>query len=352
MSACSGIEFVEPANYGSKLIHLKALLRKGKNIVSTHSLFRRFDAEALAIVRDHGYTLILDEVVEVAEPLETSAQDVLLLGDKLAVDSKGIVHWDDPNYQGAFNWLKTMCDLGSVGRYGNALVWLFPVSSFAAFQDVYVLTYMFAAQMQKSYYDYYGISYHYLGVRGNDPGNFRFSGERPVAPMELLKIAICDVAALNAIGESRTALSVSWYKKHCHDGALTTIRNNCINYFRNIEHAKSGDIMWTTYKEYEGAVRAPGFSKGFIPFNIRACNDYRQRHVVGYLVNRYLNPYVKNFFVAQSIPIDEDKFALSEMVQFVWRSAIRDGQPISIYIPSSRMRGLFCDWIREVSAFG
>ena len=44
---------------------------------------------------------------------------------------------------------------------------------------------------------------------------------------------------------------------------------------------------------------------------------------------------------------DQDAFATSEMVQFIWRSAIRRGEPIQIYIPSNRMRGLLEKWIDE-----
>ncbi|MEG2695893.1 MAG: hypothetical protein RR966_15745, partial [Acinetobacter sp.] len=43
----------------------------------------------------------------------------------------------------------------------------------------------------------------------------------------------------------------------------------------------------------------------------------------------------------------EDIFALSEMVQWVWRSAIREGNPINIYVPSSRMRDLLERWLED-----
>ena len=43
----------------------------------------------------------------------------------------------------------------------------------------------------------------------------------------------------------------------------------------------------------------------------------------------------------------EDKFALSELVQFVYRSAIRNGKPIDVYIPSKRMRDLFLEWLKK-----
>ena len=69
-----------------------------------------------------------------------------------------------------------------------------------------------------------------------------------------------------------------------------------------------------------------------------------QSHI---LVNRYLNPFVKNFFTSNGIDVDEEGYALSEMLQFIWRSAIRDGKEIWIYIPSIRMRTLLKKWIKE-----
>lgn len=49
----------------------------------------------------------------------------------------------------------------------------------------------------------------------------------------------------------------------------------------------------------------------------------------------------------KGFPVKEDIFALSEMVQWVWRSAIREGNPINIYVPSSRMRDLLERWLED-----
>jgi len=62
-----------------------------------------------------------------------------------------------------------------------------------------------------------------------------------------------------------------------------------------------------------------------------------------------LNPFIKNFFTMNNISVDEDGFALSEMLQFIWRSAIREGKDIWVYIPSIRMRNLLKQWIRNNS---
>jgi len=58
---------------------------------------------------------------------------------------------------------------------------------------------------------------------------------------------------------------------------------------------------------------------------------------------------LKRYFEEHGCTVNEDRYALSEMVQWVWRSAIRDGKEISIYIPSLRMRTLLKDWLDEVS---
>ena len=81
--------------------------------------------------------------------------------------------------------------------------------------------------------------------------------------------------------------------------------------------------------------------------NTRASNDYADRSNVAYLVNRYVNPMVTGFFYMHDVELDEDAFALSEMLQLIWRSRIRKGESINVYIPSRRMRELFEDWLKE-----
>jgi hypothetical protein len=37
--------------------------------------------------------------------------------------------------------------------------------------------------------------------------------------------------------------------------------------------------------------------------------------------------------------------ALAELVECIWRSAIREGNEVKIFIPSKRMRELLHDWL-------
>jgi len=70
------------------------------------------------------------------------------------------------------------------------------------------------------------------------------------------------------------------------------------------------------------------------------------------MVNRFADPNILKFFRSRNIELDRDAYALSEMLQWIWRSAIRDDKPITLYIPSRRMRTLLIDWINETSKGG
>ena len=130
---------------------------------------------------------------------------------------------------------------------------------------------------------------------------------------------------------------------------MKILKKNIYNFFHNVRNTKSTDYIWTTFKEYQTILKGKGYTKGYLPCNCRATNEYRDRTSVAYLINRYLNPFIKNFFTMNHISVDENGYALSEMLQFIWRSAIRDGKEIWVYIPSIRMRNLLKQWIKQNS---
>ena len=82
---------------------------------------------------------------------------------------------------------------------------------------------------------------------------------------------------------------------------------------------------------------------------MRASNEYRDRTCLAYCVNIFINPVICQYFYSKGIVVDQDRYALSTLVQWIWRSAIRDGKEINVYVPSKRMRVLLTDWIEEVS---
>jgi hypothetical protein len=59
-----------------------------------------------------------------------------------------------------------------------------------------------------------------------------------------------------------------------------------------------------------------------------------------YIGNRYLNPAICNFFKDNGVEIDQDYWALSELIQWIWRGCIRNDEKMNLYVPGIRMRTL------------
>ena len=69
--------------------------------------------------------------------------------------------------------------------------------------------------------------------------------------------------------------------------------------------------------------------------------------VTGDLVNFFMSPEIRQFVNHYDLIFDEDMCSLSALLQWMWRSQIRNGKPIDIYIPSERMRELLNNWIQN-----
>lgn len=355
---CKGKNFKTPKfeNKKTKLDDIKHLIGKGENIVSTHALFQKFDNELIDICRAQNYTLIMDEVANVIDEYTITKQDIEILKNTYVTinpETKQLI-WKEEysDYHGKFDNEKRLCELGSLVCYGNDLmVWLFPIETFNSFRNIYILTYKFELQLQKYYYDYYGLEYAFWSVDGDNLENYHLVDYDPNKNYmnynyEKL-IHICEIEKMNMIGDRDSDLSKSWYLRNKKNTSIKVLKNNITNFFRNVRNDNSSDNIWTTFKDYQPLLKGKGYTKGYLPLNSRATNEYRDRTSIAYPVNRYLNPFVKNFFTSNNISVDENGYALSEMLQFIWRSAIRDGKEIWVYIPSIRMRRLLKQWIKE-----
>ena len=70
--------------------------------------------------------------------------------------------------------------------------------------------------------------------------------------------------------------------------------------------------------------------------------NYSDRIYLAYLANNFYPATIQNTF-----DISEDQYALSELLQFMFKSALSNGNEIWIYIPSKRMRNLLIEWIEK-----
>lgn len=354
---CPDFEEPEATSKGElKLDSLNRLLAEGKNIASTHALFKLTTKETINSLKKHDYTLIIDEVMEVVSSDDFKKDDLpTILAAKLAHidENTGYLIWDKEDFDGSYNKVKHLCQTKSVVVIDNvALVWVFPATIFKYFKETYILTYMFDAQIQRYYFDMNKMPYEYYSVK--DAGNRNYELTEYVQSYDKSKYKInIYTGKKNDIGtvsqgirkSGFTRLSSTWYNNVTKDD-LKRIKNNMVGYFKNdLKNSPSNSNLWTAFIKNRKDLQASPYITGFLECNARAMNSYRHKTAIAYVINKFINPYIVKFFKLYNIKIDEEKYALSELLQFIFRTAIRDEKEINLYIPSVRMRHLLQDWL-------
>ena len=386
--ACGNYNRFEEPNYytSSKIESFNSLLADGKDICVTHTTFLNATQETLDLIRTSSYTLVIDES-ETRQAVTKDDISFLIKRGIIQVDENNRVSWlggeHGTNFK--FSEVKRYADLKRLYCIGETLLLaVFPPEMFTSFDQVYILTYMFGGSLFKYYLDMYGLEYELKSVQHNDDGYFLSDYDPSIEKTfrqnckEL--IHICEQKNLNVY--NRTALSKNWFENGQKDRRIHDLQNHLLYYFQRYlkgTRARSADIMWTCYEDYKSSLKGKGYTvtraltkrerqlptkereqlekqlSCFVPCNSKATNIYRKRWALAYCVNLYINPMIRRFFTdgngkrvlegKAEINPDEDLFALSCMIQWIFRSRIRDENRIELYIPSKRMRELLIKWL-------
>lgn len=354
--------FIEPEEYPfSKQGHFVRLLGDGKCIATTHELFKRSQVTSniIRLIQEYHYTLILDEMIDVVQKINISARDFrILFSEKLVEavrqeDGTEIIRWVDDEYIGELDEYKELIKSKTIIKYKDTmLIWLLPPALLSAFDNIYILTFLFKKSMLEQYLKIHGLDYALCYTRdvSTDANGHRYelvTGEQDISRQkarirELLHIY---QGNLNRIGDDKRSLNFTYWDG-LQPGKRRLVANNTLEYF-NLCEAESGNIMWTCFK---GRSKTEPNLKGqhkrrFLASNTRATNKWSQSNVLAYLVNVNPDPNIMNWFRERGGFVDEEKYALSSMIQWIWRSAIRNDKPVRLYIPSKRMRELLMNWL-------
>lgn len=380
--ACPSLHFWLPSNVHeqydhAKRIHLKHLLEEGKNVSITHALFKLCDNETIDIIRSQNYTVIIDEVVDVFSRLEISSSDLAMIIDSgwLQVTEKDgqkeysyDIHSAENKYQGGrfmdlfvYASSQRLVEINDAEDGSDLWYWTLHDGLFTGGNEIIILTFMFAGSVMAGYLQACKAPVDYIGVKkmpvtasaGGDVYEFVDTPQCPPDYVGNLSsmITIIDNKRMNAVGDKSYALSYNWFKTRLSNDRnddLQTLKKNVQNFFKNVSSAKKSDNrLWSTYKNSKSRIKGNGYTNSFLSFTTKATNDYRKCTALAYLVNIYHDPNIKNHLAQKGSLVDDKDYALSTMIQWIWRSAIRDGKPIHIYLPSRRMRTLLKNWIRD-----
>lgn len=373
----------------TKTRDLLVKLQHGGNVATSHILYSMMTDELLEEVRKQKYNLIIDEAPNAVEALHVSASDIdlMLKSGIMEVGNEGLVIWKHDKYEGAFGKCREAATRGLLYYTEHSLVRMMKPDLLYAFEDVILMTYRYYGQYFRCYCDWFRIPYKVVGVEVAD-GVHRFADRE-------IKSSAIDYRSLitwfehrrtkedvdqNKMypGDDKNDLSKSWYM---YRGAEKPVRgrdesfprkhktrNESIHWlhtrlksFVDNQAGTISDCLWCCFKDdlnrFDCKIDSNGniigrLASAFLHVNARATNKYKDRHYAAYLVNRFADPNISKFFAQRGISVDADDFALGEALQWIWRSAIRDGEPITLYVPSARMKRIIKKWLNDMAKGG
>lgn len=342
---------------GTKSDSLLEMLRNGDSIACTHSLYLNMSEAHFKELENKGYTVILDEEVNVIDGFDKySKDDILWLlekGDINIRDEDGMVEWigDRERIIGKHKYLDFLqyCDakaLYSTKRSDTMMVSQLPIKLFEVAQEVIILTYMFKGNILDSF----------LKLKGFEVEEFK---EVSCIPPDKVKLReLLTVIPPNDILENYS-LSGTWWR-----GATAKEIDNVSKYIRSVARNNgfnADDVLWTVPKER--AVKLRGQRKNVVSpksFTIdsdrkscylsamtRATNVYRNKRCMIHCYNRRPLVPVSSYLQDYGVNVDLKVFATSEMIQWLWRGCIREGKPMTVAIGSGRMYNYFMEWLNE-----
>ncbi len=363
ISGCRIADFKSPEPiHGRKYFGLNRLINDGENIVTTHALWSLIDRQTFKLLRDQNYCLFIDEVFDCVRTYdEITRQDMGLLLERefITLGENNRVLWNHkeaPNYSGKFEALVGLCDNGNL-VYENQcfLLWKFPIEFLAQFSEVWIATYLWNGSLMSNYLEANDVNVTLNTLSNHNLIPYEHGNETTAKSKLRSLITIIDDDKLNAVGSTSVykgtimqnkinPLSSSWYKRQDEKG-LKLIKTNTYNFFNNRSKGGSNLAMWTSFKRDKNKLKGKGYTKGWVPYTTKATNEYRHKAHLAYLVNVFIMPPIKHHLEANGAKINEEVYALSEFVQWIFRSRIREGLPITIYVPSERMRTILIDWL-------
>lgn len=360
------VSFVEPVAedniQNTKTESLKDLLLTGRNVATTHSMYERLVPLAEEGLLD-DYNIIIDEVPEVVKAVstksKTSIKEFYVNSGFIEVEDNGLVlatdKWREKKEEVAdtlSNKILTYAETGCLYLLGEHMfIWAMPSKLLSAGKSVTILTYKAEGSLLVSYMR--KLSLPYL-IQSNKYKEEAFR-EQAAELINLQDIPSISKLKLSHTGQQEGMRSSNYYSKlSC---GLKNLRS------RQLKGLDLSNVLLTCKKDawIQNNGKAGVFAQGskifentnWIANTTRGTNEYAHCSHLIYLYDQNINKLLARWLNDESRHFN-DAYALTELIQWVWRSRIRKGEPITLYLPAPRMRSIFIDWLEgwDTKGFG
>lgn len=378
----------------TKTNSVEALLADGRNIACTHSLYvklRKLAQEG----KLSGHRMVIDECptpIELAPTISKAEfrNEIEAKGLATVDEASGLVTptdlWMERAAMGGKKSYAKQYVLAAMGRLlvtpeRDLLMMAIPIEMLLAPAALTVLTYLSEGSYLAAYLDKLGVKY---AVRKWEHEAEWIRRQRDLITVETLPLPRIKTRT-NQHGSKHTTmrLSFSGQTKKANDAALSKLGNKLMNMHKvggplrgipkeNVMVTSAG-AAWFKDGTAEGGRQVCGpISKNtgllgkwaydadtstwtvkggwtWVSNLTRGVNDHIHCSHAVYLFDQHPNPVLCKFLGKRSHEWGQT-FAITEFVQWVYRSRVRLGQPITVYVPSKRMRGILEDWLNSTTA--
>lgn len=350
-------------------------------ILITHALFTKFLKPHVFQIIDQGdWHLLMDEAIPAFEAIKGLSKTILngwLVGDIVTEEpindtltrivpvpgiAEAYIKADDyvcSRAEKGFLKQSLVHDLLRSNSKDGKGFFSFTLSEhrLKSFESVTVLTYMFRGsdldywcRMKDLKVDHQELTRDTEGLFHLQPHDGQYSGEQFRHMIEILDVK-------SKFGTMPGQLSSTSTRTKLSDDNVNEIQKDLRRLFRNRKIGpmiESEDFMFSCLGDYRTTWKGERLPKKFIgestwvAFSTRGVNTLSHKHNLAFLYNIFPQPAVEhivNSGLRGITTYSRDTYALSSMLQWIWRSAIRNGEAIRVYIPARRMRELLEGWL-------
>jgi hypothetical protein len=360
-AAIPGFKSPEQQKFMTKSGHLAELVSQGHNIAMSHELLKNLSVKQLSLFKD--YTLILDETLGfITRYKEAGLKDmeILLEAGAITFDSiskkysitkkgKGFMTNGEDGKKGKLRKELRLIEEGKLFLYGNkSLMYELPKEIITSFQNIFMMTYLFEGSIAYAFLKAHKIPYKKYQVINKNNDSYEIvdysesrANERASDYYKLIKLynGKYNQEINKCIG------SLSYKSQDNMSIAKAEYLGNIMRSFFRFCHARQGEVLWSVFDLIKDKAKVKDYSNSYLPHNSRATNKYSHTKTLAYCVSKYIDPAIRGYLSTKyQVQIDEEKLALATLLQWIFRSRIRNGEEINLFLPCPKMRKKLKKW--------
>ncbi len=339
--------FIRDGEQVNKYEHFLELVQDGVSIVTTHTTFERANSLELS-----GYEVIIDEVFDVVSLVGGPTKDAW---ERVYMGDGYVTVGDDGNVTPTDKWKVNAKGLDGTLRYDLFLqamlgrlyrtqegyfVAAVPLTLFTTSDTCTVMTFLAEQSLMYLYLKHFGVT-------------CTIDRDRKIEREYMLKFKrLVEINEVKSLKEMSFAYGQQEnQKKAAETKVAKSLASLKANKFKGVKN----DFVFISCNKskWVGEDGKPaGYAKGskfltakFVARTTKGTNKYKQCTHGIYLNDLNLSRNVSCFLGTKKK--DADDWAVSEFFQWAYRGCIRDGQSMTLYVPSARMRALVESFLED-----